>query len=132
LILVKPDELQDYWGLVRPGIEAVRSRSDGWLVEDVYCAVKLGASSLHIGYLDAEYAGFIVLTPQRLHNGLILEIWCCYAEIDGALDAFHEQLEGIGRSIGARAIRFGSWRKGMLKMRRFGYKPTHTVYEKEL
>jgi len=129
---IKPEELQEYWDLIRPGLETVRNNAgDGWIAEDIYYALKSKQSSLHLAYHGQEYVGFVVLTPIQHYDCKHLHIWCAYnigeKEI---LELVIPQLEAMAKSIGARKLTFGSPRKWDRRLKDFT--PVRTIYEKEV
>jgi hypothetical protein len=130
MIYVAPQELHETWSLVKAGLEEVARKIDAdWMPEDVYSALKAGVSTLHLGYNNEEYEGFLVLTPTPDYDGMTLFIWCAYSATDNnVLERYWEELEQMGRNIKAKRIRFHSPRKGWAKR----FKPVATIYEKEL
>ena len=130
MIYIPPTELHAHWDLIKPGLETIRQKIDGdWIPEDVYSALRAGTSTLHLGYNDDEYEGFIVLTPTPDYDGMTLFVWCVYSPTDSnVLERYWHELEQMGRNINAKKIRFYSPRKGWSKM----FKPVTTIYEKEI
>lgn len=129
---IKPDEIHSVWEQIRPGLLKVNNHATGWIVEDVYTAIKTGTSVLHLGYIAGEYAGFIVTSNEKVSHGTIINIWCLYHE-QNDFSLFEENIEivkGWAKNIGAYAIRMSSPRKGWEKQApKLGFKPIHTVYE---
>ena len=104
LTFVPPNELHDYWDLIKPGLQKVKEHSsDGWMEEDVFSELRAGRSTLHIGDVDG-YAGFIILTPQQAFDCAVLFIWCCYS-VDPKVDVveiFFPELRKMARQMKAR------------------------------
>lgn len=134
LEVVQPDDIQSAWSLVRPGLTKVREHSQShWIEEDVYMACKQGHSSLHISYVDGDYAGFCVMTPTRHWDGMALHIWCAYSSGDHDVLAIHlEDIEKLAKTIHAKRITFWSSRAWGKRIEPYGYKQTQCEYVKEL
>lgn len=127
---VQPQDLHDYWPIVKPGVEAVSSVCvDGWIPEDIYSAVRTGTSTLHVAFVDKTYAGFCVLTVLQSYSQKALHIWCAFG-VKGmnVVERFEGELIKIALNVGCRKLTFLSPRKGWAKR----YKAVQTVYEKEL
>lgn len=108
------------WDLIKPGIEEVRSHSaDDWIVEDVYHALKSGASQLYIGYDAGEYQGFVILTPAVTYASRVLHIWLAFGMYIGSLDKFLPEVDAIARALGIDRITHSSARKGWEKVGAF-------------
>jgi hypothetical protein len=130
LIYINPADLHPYWMMIKDGVEAVQSHQDAWIVEDVYHAIRAGISSLYIGFLDGEYVGFLVVTPQQNYDGMQLFIWCCYAKTDhDPIQLFSNDLKEIAEQVQAKRILFGSSRKWERRLSEHGWKPLTTIYE---
>lgn len=128
-------DLQEAWKIIRPGLEKVHKHSvSGWIPEDVYVALRAGHSTLHLAYVEGDYAGFMVLTPQGVWDGKALHIWCAYnASKHDVLSLYEADLDRMARDIGATKITFWSpraWEKyGIAK---HGFKAMQTEYVKVL
>lgn len=129
---VKPDELHEIWETIRPGLLEVNKHATGWIIEDVYMAIKTTHSVLHLGYIAGEYAGFIVTSNEKVPRGTIINIWCLY-HVNNDFSLFEENIEQVrswAKNIGAYAIRMQSPRRGWEKQApKLGFRPIHTVYE---
>lgn len=134
LRFVHPNELHDYWGLVLPGLEKVRGNAaDGWLPEDVYHSLKSNASTLHVGEIDGDYCGFIVLTPIQGFSAKRLHVWCLYTTSRAAIDVFLPEIRRMAKQISARQITFHSPRKGWeRRLAKLGFSPAQTIYAMEV
>lgn len=135
LTFVPPNELHDYWDLVKPGLEIVRQKSsDGWLCEDVYTELRAGRSTLHIGDVEGDYAGFVVLTPTQGYDSMRLFIWAAYNATDkDMIKEFLPELKSMAKKIKAKKLTFSSCRKGWDKrMAQYGFEPTFTRYDLEI
>jgi len=131
---VPPGDLHDYWDLILPGLEKVKKHGDRWRTEDAYASIRAGQSNLHIGYLDRQYAGFFILTPQQSYDGPVLHIWALYSEIPGLLgEEGMGQLKEWAKSMKAKRITYQSPRKGWEKVgQELGFTPITTIYEIEV
>jgi len=129
---INPEDLGDYWDLITPGLKAVNKYGDHWRIEDVYVSLKLANSNLHIGYINREYIGFIITTPEKSYDGANLHIWALYSE-GGQLEEGMPQIEEWAKTMNAKRITFKSPRKGWAKIgEKLGFKPTMVIWEKEL
>lgn len=134
LIFVHPVELQAYWGYVSPKLSIVAKRSKArWIPEDVYSALKSGTATLHIGEIDSDYVGFVVLSPSMDFDGQTLTVWALYN--DSTLDVikeFESEIVGFAKKIKAKRITFTSPRGWGRRLEKYGYQETHKVFEKEV
>ena len=116
---IHPDNLGKVWPILREGVEKIRRRcGDSWLVEDMYLAIKQNHSTLHIGYIDGQYRGFLVLTPTVSFDGPVLHIWGLYSNGGDGLDLLYDGIEHIKQfasKMNAKRITFHSPRKGWEK-----------------
>lgn len=132
---IDPARLRSVWGLIRLGLEKVRSvTSEAWLPEDVYTALQAGVSHLHMGMAGNRYQGFIVTTPQQTVDGKSLHIWVCYSvSEESLLDQGIVQIEEWARAMQANRITFYSPRRGWDKAgAKIGFAPVSTIYAKEV
>lgn len=134
LLYIPPSELHDYWFLVKPGLLEVKiNSSDGWIEEDVYSSLRNGQSTLHIGFVDGEYSGFLVLSKQQGYDAMRLFVWCCYAKTEhDPIALFVDDLLAMARSIKARQITFGSKRRWEKRLKQYGFEPMTTIYAMEV
>jgi hypothetical protein len=116
---VHPDDLRLYWDLIRPGLEKVKEAgSEDWILEDIYSAIKSGPSTLHIGYVNGVYVGFIVICPGKEFGRQLLHIWCLYldpcakSENNDAMMDFWPNIVKIAQNMGARRIDMQTARRG--------------------
>lgn len=124
---INPAVIHSVWGKVRHGIQTVQQRTaETYLPEDVYHAIKSGAATLHIGYLDNEYAGFVVLMPYRdqYTNDMVMHCWIAYSTGADVFDLALAEIQQMAKNINAK-ITFTSPRKAWEKR----FKPLYTVYE---
>lgn len=136
LEFIHPNNLGKYWDIVKEGLGKVRSHGgDSWREEDVYMSCKNGQSTLHIGYVNDEYKGFIVLTPSQSFDGPILHIWATYSDARDFC-VFTEGIEYIkncAKQINAVRITFLSPRIGWEKYGvKLGFKPRTTQFAMEV
>lgn len=134
LTYIHPNALHDVWGLIKPGIEACRLHStDGWIAEDVYMAIRSANSTLHIGEIDGEYIGFVVLTPQQGYDRIRLQVWLAYAKTEhDPIDLFIDDLRKMARAIKASELTFASPREWGRRLKNYGWKPTKQTYTMEV
>lgn len=135
LNFIPADDLQPAWTLILPGLKKIHERSAShWIPEDVYSACRTGHSHLYIGYVHGDYAGFLVLTPSQTWDAKVLHMWCVYnASEHDVMRIFEEDLNKLGRAIGARRLTFWSTRNGWEKVAgRYGFVQTQVEYVKEL
>jgi len=134
LIYVPPVELQAYWGYVSPKLNIVAKRSKArWIPEDVYTALKNNSATLHIGEIDGDYVGFMVLSPSLDFDGQALTVWAVYNDSEQDVIAeFEDQIVSFARKIKAKRITFTSPRGWERRLRKYGYVETHKVFEKQV
>lgn len=129
------ERLHEVWPQILPGLERVREHTDGyWLPEDVYHAIRAGSSTLHLGYIDDAYVGFLVLTLIQHFDGRVIHVWCAYSngECDDIVMRTLPELEAHARKENAKRLTMWSERRWDRKLKPFGFEPTHTEYVKEL
>lgn len=133
---IPPTDLGTVWDQVKPGLAAVRAKSnDSWREEDVYMSCKQGHSTFHIGTVDGEYAGFLVLTPTQSFDGPVLHIWLTYSEARDFC-VFENGIEFIKEcavKMNAKRITFFSPRKGWERHgEKIGFKVRTTQFALEV
>lgn len=133
LTYIPPTELYDSWKIVKDGIVDVSERmNDGWVAEDIYVAIRSNLATLHLGYIDDEYVGFIVLVPTQGFHEMKLMIWVCYSCCNKPiLETFIDEVRDMAKAINAKKITFSSNRKGWEK-RMKEFKPKMVSYEMEV
>jgi hypothetical protein len=126
---VHPDALYDVWPFIKEGLTRIHDRAtDRWLVEDVYHGIKSNGFSLHI-VNDRE--GFVLLQPTRGWDGPELFVFAAYI-VPGhdVMDEAFDEVKRIGKSMGAKRIKFQSKRQGWAKRaEQLGYAFGHVEYE---
>ncbi len=136
LTFVHPNELHDYWDEIKKGLEIVKQTSgNGWIPEDVYNEIRNNRSTLHLGDVNGEYAGFIVLSPQQDYDCGTLFIWICYSinPENDVVKIFLEDIKQMARKIKARNIKFMSARKGWeRRLKDYGFEPVQTLFKLEV
>lgn len=115
LTQVNPAELHAWWPLVRPGLERVRMKARAsWLCEDIYCAVRSGGATMHVGYIDQHYAGVLVLTintdPFTAERSLL--VWAAYTCHRLALQYGLADVRALAARAGLHKLVFHSPRRG--------------------
>ena len=132
---IKPSDIRDKWPLIIDGVKQVEKNIDDWLAEDLYMSIKTGACNLHIGTIDGEYKGFIILQKQENFGLTLLHVWASYSNAKD-FNILHEcnaQIEEWAKAIEAKKITFSSTRRGWARQAiKLGFKPTITIYEKEV
>jgi hypothetical protein len=131
---VHPDELQDVWDLIWPGLKKVeRHSASHWIPEDVYHAIKSGASVLHLCYVDGDYCGFTVSNLVQNFDGKVLHFWIVYndSKVD-IIKTFMPDVESMAHRAGAKRITFWSPRKWERRIKAYGFVPAQTEFVKEL
>lgn len=134
-VWIAPDDVPAEWDLVLPGVEEVAQYGDHWRPEDVYMALRQGASHLHVVKADGRYAGFVVTTPSRGYDGPTLHVWIAYAVPGGPPlpPATVLKFREWAAAMNARRVVFTSPRKGWERLaRRLGFAPTLITYELEV
>lgn len=133
---IKPGNLRDVWPQVKEGLEQVEKTTDAWITEDIYMALKMGTCNLHIGTVNGEYKGFLILQKQDNYGSVSLHVWAGYSEGKdfNLLEQSTEQLIEWAQSVEAKKITFSSTRKGWAKQAlKVGFKPSPLVtYEMKL
>lgn len=129
---IQPNQIRDFWPLVREGMEEVKANSKtGWIVEDMYMALVNNHSTLHIGYVGNEYRGFMVLTPTQDYNGTNLHVWATYCNKQGfdLMSSGIVEINELACRIQAKTITFDSPRKGWEKQaQKLDFEPVSTRY----
>lgn len=131
---INPVNIQQKWAIIKEDVKKVKRVGGHWEPEDVYAKIKSGIANLHIGYLEGVYKGFLVTQQNMADDGPELHIWLCYSngrKEDDLLSLAFPEVESWAKNINARRITFFSPRKGWEKNEQ-GFKPTMTIYEKEL
>jgi len=124
---IPPDELQSVWPQIREGLEEVKRKcGETWIPEDVYTAIKIGTSSLHM----LSDGGFLVLTPKREEhtNRPILHVWIGHTQGNDYLEG-EEYLDTLCKQYGFAKVTQISARRGW---ERRGWKPARIMYEREV
>lgn len=126
-------DLHAVWNIVRPGIERVRIKAKApWIAEDVYTAVVTGRATMHVGYLDQQYAGVLVLAVNvdSFSKEKSLLVWALYTEHSLALSYGLEDVYDIARRQGIYKIVFHSPRPGWeRRMKSIGFEIKERIYE---
>ncbi|MCF2133870.1 MULTISPECIES: hypothetical protein [Mycetohabitans] len=133
LTFVPPEHLAREWPALRTPLAAMHA-ADGWLPEDVYCAIKLGGASLYLLEVDGKRQGFVVLRVIHEIDGPRLHIWVLYADtrVD-VMALFSDDIDAIARAAGASKVTFGTTRCGWQRVApRYGFKRRETLYERNV
>lgn len=136
LVQVNPVELHSYWPQVKPGLERVRTKARAsWLCEDIYSAVRSGAATMHVAYIDQHYAGALVLTintdPFSAERSLL--IWAAYTCHPLVLGYGLAEVKAMAVRAGLRKLVFHSPRRGWTKrLANDGFEISEMKFEKVL
>jgi len=134
-IWVEPNELHDYWELVKPGLNKVKKHGGGWLNEDIYASLKAGQSNLHVFYDDSTYIGFVITTPSMGFGGNVLHVWAMYSDSQNQRyhDIVNNQLTQWAEAMRAKEITFHTSRKGWDKVgEKLGFTPEMTIFVRKV
>jgi hypothetical protein len=134
LRFIPPQEIRRTWPVILDGVQNVQAHSsDGWIPEDIYAELIAGNRTLHLGYVDGDYIGFLILQRQQGYSCIKLNIWLAYAhtELD-PLALFMDDIKQIARSISAREITFASPRRWERRVRPYGFRPIKQVFSMEI
>lgn len=130
---IPPNFVRNYWEQVKVGLEVIKEhpQCENWIPEDVYVAIINGTSTLHLGYLDNQYCGFLVLTPMKesYTNKQTLHVWLAYSERHDIHELALQEVEQMARNINASKITLDSPRRGW---ERRGFKEVQIRYEREV
>lgn len=101
---------------------------DRWRVEDVYHYLKI--SNMHL-YMQESNKGFVILQPIKGWDGIELFIFCGYSRDDhDVVMQENEKIKEIGRTMGAKRIKFQSNREGFKKLAtEMGFVLDYTQFE---
>jgi hypothetical protein len=128
-------QIREVWPDVRSGLEVILKRTQQtWIAEDVYHALKTKQSILLIGIEEGKFAGFVVLTMNKSHDGIEGHIWVAYnISKSEYIDASWPIIQGFCKAAGCRRVTMSSSRKGWGRRgERLGLIPVQTLYAAEL
>ena len=121
---VKPAELRQAWGFVRPGLEKIRARGhNSWIPEDIYTDCFEQRSMLWLCIKDDRAVGFFVLQP----NVETVHMWAAHLESIDPMDLAEglRHARNICREGGATKLTFQSNRKGWeRRAKSLGFRPS--------
>lgn len=127
---IHPENIHSVWDWVSDGLCEVAKHGGTWRNEDVYCAVKTGASLL---FVFEDESGFVVVTPQQDYDGMQLFVWACYSRMaDDPIATYFPSLKEIAQAFGAKRIVFGSNRRWERRLADYGARPLTTYYAMDL
>lgn len=161
LIVLKPNQVRQYWHLVRPGLDYMVSEKrnpDGWLPEEVFNLLMSGKADLAFTSMMrgdqwdkgmryssedvaiADSSGFVVLMNSGTFSEKALHIWIAVSNEttnkDGAasiMQTFNVELNVIAKTCGYQAITFNSNQDWWGKVApRFGFEKQETKWRKEV
>ena len=131
LRFIPPAQVRSVWPQVLPGLHAIREKTaEPWIPEDVYHALMTGEASLHSGFANGEWVGFVVMTTHEFYGRKSLHVWCAYAKTDlDPVALFLPLIQDIARSAGLERVRFISPRGWE---RRLNVNPVAQIFEMEV
>jgi hypothetical protein len=128
-------QLREVWPDVKAGLEVILKRTrQTWIAEDVYHALKTKQSILLIGIEEGKFAGFVVLTMNKSHDGLEGHIWTAYnISKSEYINASWPIIQGFCKAAGCKRVTMSSSRKGWGRRgEKLGLVPVQTLYAAEL
>jgi hypothetical protein len=133
LVQIAPADLAAVWSRVRPGLESM-DKADGWIPEDVYCSLKLGHATLYLVTIDEVEHGFLVLRALQDYDGARLHIWVLHSTTGvDVMAAFSDELDEMGRRIGAKKLTFGTTRRGWAKTApKYGFSQLEVIWQRSI
>lgn len=114
-VLVTPDTLRASWQTIRAALDAVQAKApEDWIAEDVYHAIRSGQVACHLFYQAGQYAGLLIVRPERAEfsGAPALHVWIAHSTGDDVFEAGEGLLKETARRMGAISITFGSPRPG--------------------
>ena len=123
------DQLRNWWGTIRPGLEKVKTRSpENWIVEDVYTDCFNQKAMLWVVLKDNHFEGFFILQPM----GEELHVWAAwtlkndYQLVDSGL----KYIKDMARQAGVKYLSFSSHRQGWQRRAKdYGFRPRRWICE---
>lgn len=128
--MLEPTDIRRVWEKVLTGLWAIkRDMPVYWRPEDVYAKCVNGSAHL---YTAPE--GFVVL--EKRTNAYTLEVellvWIAYGEGPGLMEKYQQQIEDIGRGVGAARLVMYSPRRGFEKRADMGWEFETAIYRRPL
>ena len=129
---MKPANIRDHWGTVRPQLERLQYRERrrgialGWIPEDIYAAC---VNKQAFFYKAPTH--WAVLKESHTELGKELYVWVGHSDRPGEtlIGALHEDVIELGQQIGAAYVTFTTTRKGFEPVTRaYGWLPEYTKY----
>jgi hypothetical protein len=128
-------QLSEVWPDVKSGLEVILKRTrQTWIAEDVYHALKTKQSILLIGIEEGKFAGFVVLTMNKSHDGIEGHIWVAYnISKSEYINTSWPIIQGFCKAAGCKRVTMSSSRKGWGRRgEKLGLVPVQTLYAAEL
>jgi hypothetical protein len=120
--------IRDCWDEVLPGLLAVKAKTEApWRPEDIYAACVSGQAHLY-----RADPGFVIVQADkdRLTGEAQLLIWVAYAEGQGNIEAFQDEMDDLAREHEFGKLVMWSKRPGWAKVP--GWTLAAQVYERRL
>lgn len=120
--------IRDCWEDILPGLWQVKAKTQApWRPEDIYAACVSGQACLY-----RADPGFIVVQADkdRLTGEPQLLVWVAYAEGEGNIEQFQEEVDDLAREHEYRKLVMWSNRPGWAKVP--GWTLAAQVYERKL
>lgn len=115
---IHPVRLHEVWNTIVTGLAVVAAKSRvEWWPQDVYAAIKAGVATLHLGKLDGDYAGFMVMT-QHIDNDSgkrSLVVWIAYSNRHGLLSEGLAKVYEMAHAGGFAAVKMHTTRRGWIR-----------------
>ncbi len=133
---ISPDRLHDVWDEISEGLETCRKQDpdDVWM-EDIYHVLKLGHATLHVGYVDGVYVGFIILNinTDPYSGAKRLNIWYLHSSQGDVIWDGLAQVENFARQSGATCVTYSTNRAALERYgKRLGFQTYEIRVKKDL
>jgi len=123
------DELRNWWSLIRPGLDKVKSKSpENWIAEDVYTDCFNQKSMLWVLHENNKFVGFFILEPQ----GSTMHVWVAWTLENNqqTVENGLKYIKEMARQGGIKYLSFSSHRKGWdRRSKQYGFRPRQWICE---
>jgi hypothetical protein len=128
---VPPARLGTVWPRLRARFAKVET-PDGWIVEDVYAAIKTSSATLFLILDGGLEVGVLVLRLVADYDGPRLHIWILQSDADfDVMTEFSAVLDDLGRRANAGRITFSSTRSGWARVApQHGFVLREAIYQR--
>ena len=80
-----------------------------------------------------QYLGFVIVSPMNQYSCKVLHLWVVFNESKtDIIQMFEDDIVKMARHYGARKITFLSPRNWERRLKKFGYKLAHHIFEKDI